>query len=115
MQVMCRTFEPLQRSIRDRHLVHTDVRSDARQKLITAWQNYCENGDDFDPTSPMKQRPMRMSSIDVEDMLPLPDDALNTNLGIDLVVVVTKVCAAVSSKNRGFLYERSIPNARPIT
>lgn len=66
------------------------MRQESRQRLITAWQNYCESGDDLDPASPMK-RTMRMSSVEDEDLLPLPDGALTTNLGIDLVVVVTKV------------------------
>lgn len=37
------------------------------------------------------KRTHRMSSVDDEDLLPLPDNALTTNLGLDLVVVVTKV------------------------
>lgn len=58
--------------------------------MISAWQNYCEAGDDLDPASPMK-RTVRMPSIEDEDVLPLPDGALTTNMGLDLVVVVTKV------------------------
>lgn len=72
------------------HVPYADVRQMSRQRLITAWQNYCESGDELDPTSPMK-RTMRMSSVDDEDLLPLPDNALTNNLGLDLVVVVTKV------------------------
>lgn len=56
---------------------------------MTAWQNYCESGDDLDPNSPMKQRPVRLPSVD-EDALPLPDGVLTTNIGLDIVVVVTK-------------------------
>lgn len=67
-----------------------DVRQESRQRLVTAWQNYCESGDELDPVSPMK-RTHRMSSVDDEDLLPLPENALTTNLGLDLVVVVTKV------------------------
>lgn len=68
---------------------NSDVRQESRQRLITAWQNYCESGDELDPASPMK-RTMRMPSVEDEDLLPLPEGALTTNLGIDLVVVVTK-------------------------
>lgn len=37
---------------------------------------------------------MRNNSIDEDDLLPLTEDALITNLGLDIVVVVTKVSAA---------------------
>lgn len=37
------------------------------------------------------KRTVRMPSIEDEDVLPLPDGALTTNLGLDLVIVVTKV------------------------
>lgn len=76
--------------LRFHHVPCADVRQMSRQRLVTAWQNYCESGDELDPTSPMK-RTMRMSSVDDEDLLPLPDNALTNNLGLDLVVVVTKV------------------------
>jgi len=62
----------------------------ARQRLATTWQSYCEVGDDLDPGSPVK-RTMRNNSIDEDDLLPLTEDALITNLGLDIVVVVTKV------------------------
>ncbi|XP_034649903.1 cytoplasmic dynein 1 light intermediate chain 1 [Drosophila subobscura] len=61
----------------------------ARQRLATTWQSYCEVGDDLDPGSPVK-RTMRNNSIDEDDLLPLTEDALITNLGLDIVVVVTK-------------------------
>ncbi|XP_030378661.1 cytoplasmic dynein 1 light intermediate chain 1 isoform X2 [Scaptodrosophila lebanonensis] len=61
----------------------------ARQRLVTTWQSYCEVGDDLDPGSPVK-RTMRNNSIDEDDLLPLTEDALLTNLGLDIVVVVTK-------------------------
>lgn len=63
----------------------------ARQRLATTWQSYCEVGDDLDPGSPVK-RTMHNNSIDEDDLLPLTEDALMTNLGLDIVVVVTKVC-----------------------
>jgi len=61
----------------------------ARQRLATTWQSYCEVGDDLDPGSPVK-RTMRNNSIDEDDLLPLTEDALITNMGLDIVVVVTK-------------------------
>ncbi|XP_055843436.1 cytoplasmic dynein 1 light intermediate chain 1 [Episyrphus balteatus] len=62
---------------------------DARQRLITSWQSYCEVGDDLDPGSPIK-RSVRNNSVDDDDLLPLTEGALTTNLGLDMVVVVTK-------------------------
>ncbi|XP_055711649.1 cytoplasmic dynein 1 light intermediate chain 1 [Phlebotomus papatasi] len=74
----------------DKLKLETEERQAARQKLVTAWQTYCEAGDDLDPGSPMK-RSTRLSSADDElDALPLPEGALTTNLGLDIVVVVTK-------------------------
>ncbi|XP_018782963.1 PREDICTED: cytoplasmic dynein 1 light intermediate chain 1 [Bactrocera latifrons] len=64
-------------------------KQEARQRLITTWQSYCEVGDDLDPGSPVK-RTMRNNSIDDDDLLPLTEGALTTNLGLDIVVVVTK-------------------------
>lgn len=37
----------------------------------------------------MKQRPVRLPSVD-DDALPLPEGVLTTNIGLDIVVVVTK-------------------------
>lgn len=70
-----------------------DDRQEARQRLVTAWQNYCETGDHLDPSSPIK-RSVRIPSVDDEDVLPLPDGAFTTNIGLDMVVVVTKVIIA---------------------
>lgn len=67
-----------------------EEKQEARQRLITSWQSYCEVGDDLDPGSPVK-RTMRNNSIDDDDLLPLTEGALLTNLGLDIVVVVTKV------------------------
>ncbi|CAD7091381.1 unnamed protein product [Hermetia illucens] len=66
-----------------------EERQEARQRLVSAWQSYCEVGDDMDPGSPIK-RSVRMNSVDDDDILPLPEGALTTNLGLDIVVVVTK-------------------------
>lgn len=68
-----------------------EEKQEARQRLVTEWQNYCESGDDLDPGSPMK-RTNRLSSVDDDiDTLPLPDGVLTSNFGLDIVVVVTKV------------------------
>ncbi|XP_037936250.1 cytoplasmic dynein 1 light intermediate chain 1 [Teleopsis dalmanni] len=69
--------------------IKPEDKQEARQRLITSWQSYCEVGDDLDPGSPVK-RTMRNNSIDEDDLLPLTEGALLTNLGLDIVVVVTK-------------------------
>lgn len=71
--------------------MNTEVREAAKQRLVTAWQNYCESGDELDANSPMSKRTLRLPSVDDEDVLPLPDGVLTRNLGLDIVVVVTKV------------------------
>lgn len=58
---------------------------------MTVWQSYCDTIDELDPGSPIK-RTNRLSSVDDDlDALPLPEGVLTTNLGLDVVVVVTKV------------------------
>lgn len=71
--------------------IDADVRKQAEQRLVTAWQNYCETGDDLDPNSPMSKPALRLPSVDEDDVLPLPDEVLTRNLGLDIVVVVSKV------------------------
>lgn len=70
--------------------LEAEEKRDARQRLINSWQSYCEVGDDLDPGSPLK-RSVRNNSFDDDDLLPLTEGALTTNLGLDIVVVVTKV------------------------
>ncbi|XP_055296541.1 cytoplasmic dynein 1 light intermediate chain 1 isoform X2 [Sitodiplosis mosellana] len=70
--------------------IPADVQQEAENRLKNAWQNYCETGDDLDANSPMNKRTARLSSVEDETMLPLPDEVLTKNLGLDIVVVVTK-------------------------
>lgn len=72
-------------------LCFVEVRKEAEDRLKNAWQNYCETGDELDANSPMNKRAARLSSVEDEAMLPLPDEVLTKNLGLDTVVVVTKV------------------------
>lgn len=77
------------------HVDKLDIKSEdrkaARQKLVTLWQTYCEAGDELDPGSPVK-RTARLASVDEDlDVIPLPEGVLTTNIGLDIVVVVTKV------------------------
>lgn len=87
-----------------------DERQESRQRLVTAWQNYCETGDHLDPSSPIK-RTVRIPSVDDEDVLPLPDGAFTTNIGLDMVVVVTKVCIVFQQLETAFeKQELSVPS-----
>ncbi|KAJ8680935.1 hypothetical protein QAD02_016722 [Eretmocerus hayati] len=62
---------------------------ECRQRVIKKWQDYTEPGDDLDPGSPMR-RTSRNLEDESDDNLPLPDGVLTTNLGLDIVVVITK-------------------------
>lgn len=53
------------------------------------WQDYTEPGDDLDPGSPLRRTSRNLDDESV-DNLPLPDGVLTTNLGLDIVVVITK-------------------------
>lgn len=79
------------------HFIHSEVRKEAENRLKNAWQNYCETGDDLDVNSPMNKRAARLSSVEDETILPLPDEVLTKNLGLDIVVVVTKVKTEAAS------------------
>lgn len=77
--------------------VGTEERETARQRLEKQWQTYFESADDLEPTtSPMKASKTlvnRLNSVTGEDeldILPLPEGVLVTNLGVDIVVCVTK-------------------------
>lgn len=59
------------------------------------WQDYIEPGDELDPSSPMKRSSRNLGDGDLdgdnEDRTPLPEGTLTNNLGLDIVIVVTKV------------------------
>ncbi|CAH0404600.1 unnamed protein product [Chilo suppressalis] len=70
-------------------------RLNSKKQQVQKWQRYTEPGDELEAsaTSPMK-RSSRNLSDDLEngddDDCPLPEAVLTTNLGLDIVVVVTK-------------------------
>lgn len=74
--------------------IDSNVRKQAEQRLVAAWQNYCESGDELDANSPMSKTTLRLPSVDEDEVLPLPDEVLTQNLGLNIVVVVSKVCVA---------------------
>ena len=68
---------------------------------IRKWKNYIEpgdfddadnHGDDESPSSPSKRISRNLEQLQPEDevLLPLPENTLTRNLGLDLIVVVTK-------------------------
>ena len=62
---------------------------------IRRWQSYVEPGDEIETGSPTKRisrsnLDQNGGDFDSEDMTPLPEGTLNRNLGLDLIVVVTK-------------------------
>lgn len=63
---------------------------------IRRWQSYVEPGDEMDAKSPTK-RISRNMEFDQSEELPLPENTLTRNLGLDLIVVVTKVCSSSES------------------
>ena len=74
---------------------------------IRRWQSYIEPGDESETGSPSKRISRNMDqsfsersnlTID-EELLPLPEDTLARNLGLDLIVVVTKVHMSIFLEN----------------
>lgn len=58
---------------------------------IRRWQSYTEPGDEMDSGSPTKRISRNLDQLEQEDeLLPLPENTLTRNLGLDLIVVVTK-------------------------
>ncbi|XP_014248039.1 cytoplasmic dynein 1 light intermediate chain 2 isoform X2 [Cimex lectularius] len=57
-----------------------------RQKIVHKWQEYAEHGDDLD----MEVRRTSRNLEDEMDQLPLSEGVLTSNLGLDIVVVITK-------------------------
>ena len=61
---------------------------------IRRWQSYVEPGDEAEVSSPTKRISRNLDHINQmdEELLPLPENTLVRNLGLELIVVVTKVC-----------------------
>lgn len=75
----------------DKLKLDIDVRQSKRQALIRKWFEYVEPGDELEPASPMKRSSRNLGEDEEEiDSSALPEGVLTTNLGLDIVVVVTK-------------------------
>ncbi|KAK2723032.1 cytoplasmic dynein 1 light intermediate chain 2-like [Artemia franciscana] len=80
----------------DKLSISAETMRDLQNKCSRRWQNYIEPGDEIDNALAMRRSQrlnpnsgMTDSTEDLEQP-PLPDGVLNRNLGVDLVVVVTK-------------------------
>ncbi|XP_022914082.1 cytoplasmic dynein 1 light intermediate chain 2 [Onthophagus taurus] len=77
----------------DKLKLDVDLRQSRRHHIVKRWQEYIEPGDELDPSSPMKRSSRNLGDPDdhdLEDSTPLPEGTLSNNLGLDIVVVVTK-------------------------
>lgn len=76
----------------DKLKLDIDLRQSRRQLMIKKWLEYIEPGDELEPASPMKRSSRNLGEDDTEelDSSALPESTLTTNLGLDVVVVVTK-------------------------
>jgi len=77
----------------DKLKIDIDSRQSRRQHIVKMWQDYIEPGDELDQSSPMKRSSRNLGDSEDngdEDNLPLPESTLINNLGLDIVVVVTK-------------------------
>lgn len=76
----------------DKLKLDVDVRQNRRQHIVKMWLEYAEPGDELDPASPMKRSSRNLSDGEEDDFdgSPLPEGTLTNNLGLDIVVVVTK-------------------------
>ncbi|XP_015126823.1 cytoplasmic dynein 1 light intermediate chain 1 isoform X1 [Diachasma alloeum] len=72
----------------DKLPLDNDTRQQCRQAMVKKWQDYMEPGDELDPGSPLRRTSRNLD--DDSDNLPLPEGVLTTNLGLDVVVVITK-------------------------
>ncbi|KAH1011965.1 hypothetical protein HUJ04_001230 [Dendroctonus ponderosae] len=76
----------------DRLKLDIDVRRNRRHLMVKKWQEYIEPGDELEPASPMKRSSRNLGDEDNEDvdLSTLSEGTLTSNLGLDIVVVVTK-------------------------
>ncbi|XP_060532723.1 cytoplasmic dynein 1 light intermediate chain 2 [Cylas formicarius] len=76
----------------DKLKLDIDMRQNRRQMMVRKWLEYVEPGDELDPASPMKRSSRNLGDADDEeyDTSQLPESTLTNNLGLSIVVVVTK-------------------------
>nr|CAD7255984.1 unnamed protein product [Timema shepardi] len=82
----------------DRLKISSDDMQENRQKYVKKWQDYMEPGDELEQSSPIR-RTSRNLEDDGGDIFPLGDGVLTRNLGLDVVVVVTKKRTLITATN----------------
>nr|CAD7596407.1 unnamed protein product [Timema genevievae] len=82
----------------DRLKISSDDMQENRQKYVKKWQDYTEPGDELEQSSPIR-RTSRNLEDDGGDIFPLGDGVLTRNLGLDVVVVVTKKRTLITETN----------------
>ncbi|CAL4063467.1 unnamed protein product, partial [Meganyctiphanes norvegica] len=73
----------------DKLTLDPDKFQEQQQKMTRLWQDYVEPGDELDAGSPMKRSSRNLENED-EPVLPLPENVLTRNLGLHVIVVITK-------------------------
>ena len=73
---------------------------------VRRWQDYVEPGDELE-TVQLRRTSRHVDGDDegIDHLLPLPEGVLTRNLGLDIVVVVTKVLLFVFAIDRNFHFE----------
>ncbi|XP_042224102.1 cytoplasmic dynein 1 light intermediate chain 2-like isoform X2 [Homarus americanus] len=66
-----------------------DKFKEQQDRMSRLWQDYVEPGDELEAGSPMKRSSRNLENDD-EPVLPLPENVLTRNLGLHVIVVVTK-------------------------
>ncbi|XP_046398402.1 cytoplasmic dynein 1 light intermediate chain 2 isoform X1 [Ischnura elegans] len=83
----------------DRLNLSADTVQEHKQTYARKWQDYVEPGDELEPGSPLRRTSWNLDDLDpvidgdqngLIDGLPLGQGVLTRNLGLDVVVVVTK-------------------------
>jgi Dynein light intermediate chain (DLIC) len=59
--------------------------------VLKRWQEYMEPGDELEASSPMRHSTRTLEDDLMDEELPLGEGTLTRNLGLDMVIVVTKV------------------------
>ncbi|KAF0303728.1 Cytoplasmic dynein 1 light intermediate chain 2 [Amphibalanus amphitrite] len=67
-----------------------DLVRERQHKVQRRWQEYIEPGDELEAASPAKRLSQHLGEEDGEVLLPLGENTLTRNLGMDVIVVVTK-------------------------
>ncbi|KAK4302662.1 hypothetical protein Pmani_025263 [Petrolisthes manimaculis] len=74
----------------DKLTLDPDKFKDQQDRMTRWWQDYVEPGDELEAGSPMKRSSRNLEGGDDEPVMPLPENVLTRNLGLHVIVVVTK-------------------------